>query len=380
MLNASLFVTPIPHVKNVATAAFIGRGMDMVLHPVRGFRTGLEATHEVLTLGPKYREFLREGSGLRVADDATRNFYQALLESGGKTIESDPKMAAEVARAFGEAPAKVVKALYATSHKWLWIANDTMLLQRQLELVEKGMSKREAIKESERWIANYRVPSQVFKSRAFRQALTNGKLINFGRYTYGKWKPYGELYKSLRHGTPAEKADALGKIAMMALLTTAIYPAASWLAQKVTGNPNAKVGMGGPLSPVGAAIDFAKGDKGYGGTISSFLTPAPVIEPWIELRTNKVPFSGRDAVDPYASTKGKFVQAGEAAADEFYPAQLAMDVAGPGGLAQAIGALAGISLPAKAPGQSGMKASTKKRLKAQAKSREKKDPIENMIP
>ena len=379
MLNASLFVTPIPHIKNVATAAFIGRGMDMVLHPVRGFRTGLEAAHEVLTLGPKYKKFLREGAGLMAADDATRNFYQGLLESGGKTIESDPKTAAEIARAFGEAPAKFVKALYAASHKWLWIANDTMLLQRQLELAEKGMSEREAIKESERWIANYRVPSQVFKSRAFRQALTNGKLINFGRYTYGKWKPYGELYKNLK-GTPAEKADALGKIAMMALLTTAIYPAMDKIVQKVSGNPNAKVGMGGPLAPVGAVIDAAKGDKGYGGTISSFLTPAPMIEPGIELLTNKVPFSGRDVVDPYASTKGKIVQAGEAAADEFYPTQLAMDVAGPGGWQQAVGALAGINLPAKAPGQSGMKASTKRRLEAQAKAREKKDPIENMIP
>ncbi len=379
MLNASLFITPIPHIKNILTMGTIARGFDN-LRPDRYVKTALQAAHEVLTLGPKYKEFLREGSALQAGDEATRNFYQGLLESAGGEIERNPKTAAQIAKDFSVSPVTAVKALYSASHKFLWQANDMIMLQRQMELEAKGLARRDAIKEAERWIANYRVPPQVFKSRAFKQFLTNGQWVNFGRYTYGKWKPYGELYKSITKGSPEEKIDALGKILMAAILTAGVYPLMDKMVRKATGNPNAKIGMGGELSPVGAAQEALAGEKGWGGAMSSFLTPAPVIEPGVELLTDTVPFTGRKAVDPYASTKGKLVQGVEAAAQEFYPAQLGMDLAGPGGPSQAIGALAGINLPARAPGQSGMKSSTVKRLRTQAKSREKRDPIEGLIP
>lgn len=374
-LNASMFITPFPHIKNVATMGFIGRGWDWVPGSGRYARfakSAKDAMKEVLTLGPRYRQFLSEGAGLQAGDDATRNFYDALMTSATKGFEQQ----SGAIKAAGLNPVEVVKALYNTSHKILWNVNDMVLLQRQFELEAKGMAKRDAIKEAERWVANYRIPPQVFKSRAMKQFIADGKWVNFGRYTYGKWKAIGEMAKGLasKASSPAERMDALGKVVAAGVATLFIYPAMSWIAQKVTGNKNAHVGMGGELTPV---EDLTEPGKSWVGRVAGLLTPAPVVDDIAQLSSGKDKL-GRDLIDPQASPKGKAVQGVEVIADQFYPTSLGLESLRPGGAESAAGRLVGVSLPQHTPGA--MKGSTAKMLRGRAKSREKKDPLESMIP
>ena len=366
-LNASLFITPFPHIKNVATMGFIGRGWDN-LNLVRGSRTAAKAMKEVLTMGPRYRRFLREGSALQAGDEATRNFYQTLLKSAAKGIAGDP----ELARATGLNPVELGKALYAASHKVLWNVNDMILLQRQLELEEKGMATRDAIKESERWIANYRIPSRIMNQRWASQLMSDGKWINFGRYTYGKLRAIGEAIKQLGVGTGPEKMDALGKVVAAGVAALFIFPLMDKMLQKATGNPKAKFGRGGELAPVDALTDK---EKDFAGKVSSILTPAPLWDTAEEARSNHSVYDGRTIRDPNASALGQGVELGDWAAGKYYPARLGLDALKPGGVSKDIAALAG----GTSPTYQGMKAGTAKRLRAQAKSRERKDPLETEL-
>lgn len=370
-LNASLFITPIPHIKNVATMGFIGRGWDWIptaSNYGRLMRTGRDAIKEVLTLGPRYRKFLHEGAGLQAGDEATRNFYQALLDSAAKGIEGNPAV-----KASGLNPVEVVKALYSVSHKILWSVNDMVLLQRQMELEAKGMSSRDAIKEAERWIANYRIPTQVFKSRALQQFISNGRWINFGRYTYGKWKAIGEMVKGMAKPGP-DRMNAMGKVVAAGIMGLFVYPMLDALARYVTGNKNAHVGMGGELTPV---EDLTAPGKGWLQHMAAFMSLAPAVQDIGQLATGKDEF-GRDLIDPNASPKGQAVQGAEAIADQYYPTSLGLEALQPGGPQRALGRLGGVNLPPQAPGT--MKASTAKMLRGEARSREKKDPLERMLP
>jgi hypothetical protein len=376
-LNASLFVTPFPHIKNVSTMGFIGRGWDWL--PVGGnygrlMRTGREAAREVLTLGPKYREFLRDGASLRAGDEATRNFHQKLLEMTSEQLAKDPR----AAKAMGFAnPVEAAKALYSASHKFLWNANDMVMFQRYLELKEKGMSNRQAIKETERWVANYRIPSRVLGKRWTAELFKNSNVLNFGHYGYGKFRAIGEMIKGLTTGTKEERLDAAGKVAMVGVLGLIIQPLLTAIAQHVTGNQNAKVQGGGEMTVINNLTDP---EKDWTQKAASIVEPAPLIDAEAEspvLGGNRNIFTGKNTVEPGSTPLGQAAQAGEWLAGKFYPAQLGMELMKPGGAEQALGQLAGVSLPPDSSAAG--KAKGKAYDRSRAKSREKKDTIERMI-
>ncbi len=234
------------------------------------------------------------------------------------------------------------------------------------------MGKREAIKEAERWIANYRIPSQVLKSRAFKQFIADGKWINFGRYTYGKWKAIGEMAKGLATGSPKDRMDALGKVVAAGVAGLILYPMLDALAKKVTGNENARFSRGGELTP---ADDLTAPGKSWVGRMSGFMSMAPFNEALAEGMSGHEFGTGRNIVEPMSSPAKQGIQAGEwAASRAFYPAQEVQRAMGPGGPADAAGQLVGLNLPQHAPGQ--MKGKTTKYLRSQAKRREKSDPLE----
>lgn len=372
-LNASLFITPFPHIKNVATMGFVGRGWDWlptVGNYARLMRSGREAIKEVATLGPKYREFIREGAGMQAGDEATRNFYQQMLEAAAHGIASDPKAGA----AMGFNPMEIGKALYDTSHKVLWNVNDMVMLQRYLELQAKGMSKRQAIAETEKWIANYRIPSQVMGQRWLSQAFKSGAGINFGRYTYGKFRAIGEMIKGLSTGSLEERTEAAGKVAALGVAGLILYPVMDQAAQFITGNKKAKVGRGGELGMVDAAMDP---EKDQAAKLASVVTPAPGTEEFMEDLYNRDLYTGQHIREPQSTPLGQATQLGEHAADRFYPAQLGLDALKPGGPQQAAGRLVGVNLPPE--GQDARRAKGKASSRKAALRRERKDPLEQLI-
>lgn len=383
LLQASMFITPFPHIANVGAMWTVGRGWDW-LNPAgyaRMMRTGSKAMNEVMTMGPTYRRMLREGSALMSADDATRNFYQTMLESAGHSIENDPRTFRAVADAFktgNMTPKDVAGLLYNTSHKVLWSVNDMMLLQRQLELEAKGLSTAKAIKEAERWIANYRVPSQVMGQRWMKQLLTDNQFLSFGRYDYGKWRSIGEMVKPfIGKASAAERVDATGKALVLATMLTAGYPVMDYMAQKVTGNKGARVHRGGQAAIVDAAERLTTGQIGWAQAMGSMVSPSPVIEAGPEILSNRDLFTGKELISPESSAPSKAVQAARAAARYFTPGQIALDAMDDENPMKGIAALGGISLPNRDPEDA--RNIGRKIDQRDAKSRLKRDPLERAV-
>lgn len=378
MLTASMFATPFPHIANVGSMWTVGRGWDWMnpgAYP-RMMKAGSKAINEVLKFGPDYKRMLREGSALRAGDDATRNFYDVLLRAAGHDIETSP----QTWRALGEAfkvgnmtPKDVVKLIYDTSHKVLWSVNDMLLLQRQFELQAKGMSERQAIKEAEKWIANYRVPPQVMGSRSMTNLLTKNHFITFGRYEYGKWRALGEMAKPFIKGDKAGSADALGKMLVLGIMMGFGYPMMDHIAQGVTGNENARLHRGGEATMVDAGVQYAKGEKDWASAMASMLTPAPGVKAGAEILSNRQLYNGRPIIEPESSTAGKIAQGAEYGSQFFMPGEAAIRGLSDGGSLQELGALAGVSLPRRDPAIG--RAKGKKFNRREARSREKRDDL-----
>jgi hypothetical protein len=292
-----------------------------------------------------------------------------------------------VAKSVGVSPVALIRKVYDLSHQFLWNANDAIMLQRYLELQKAGMAPREAIKETERWVANYRLPPQIMKSRAFKQLMA--RYVNFAPYTYGKYKALSNMATRLAGpaATPAQRLDAAGKIVMLGIFGTVIQPLMTEMAKKATGNENAYVPPGGELGPATAAANavsrIAGGpqltarEKDWASTMSSMLTPIPPLELGAEAASGRYNFSGEKIIDPDASTKGKIAQGAEFGSQLYYPAQLGIDLAKPGGGIDVLSRLAGASSP-QTSGEP--KGSTTKYLRRSAKRRERRDPLEQMLP
>jgi hypothetical protein len=203
-LIGSMFLTPVPHAGNVGAHWLVGRGWDWINAPhYRELqKTGTQAWNEVINQGPTYRQLMREGAGFLYADVANQNFYKVMLEKLFNEQLADPAPWAPIAQRFGfsqktgdalDAVKNMVAKQYEVSSKMLWAINDVFLMQRVLELKGRGLPVREAIRQAERDIPNYRIPQEVMGSPALASAMKSPNLMNFGRYKYGQLKAYGAI-------------------------------------------------------------------------------------------------------------------------------------------------------------------------------------------
>lgn len=382
LLSSSLFITPVPHALNVLGHWVVGRGWDW-LNPygyARAARYGTRAVKEVLSGGSDYRAMLREGSGLMYGDIATENFHKVLLEKMAGDVAADPAMT-PIAKSFGLKDAgqlgkAMYDALYKSSNRALWAANDIFMLSRQYELVDKGLPVREAIHEAERDIPNYRIPPQVMGQRWLSEALKSPNYTLFGRYKYGMFRAYASMFRDMFRGSGEARVEAAGKFAALMGLATVALPFADAALQAATGNKDARVHRFGPLSVPQAVADWTAGQRDWAGMLASVVTPAPVLEAGREALTNRDDF-GRHIVEPESTPLGKTVQRAEWVASKFYPTSLATEALRPGGAAQAAGRLVDLEYPPSDRELARLRAH-RYELRA-ARARERKDPIERII-
>lgn len=275
--TSSLFWSPIPHALNAGAHWATARGWDWITPSgVRSLAVdSARAMREVITQGPKYRELLREGSGMLYSGVANKDFYELLMKRLGEDIRVQPHKWDPIAKVLGVGPSQLVKLLYEGSSRALWAASDMFMMQRVLELERKGMSTRAAIKEAEKHIPNYRIPPEVLGSRAVNEFLTNPLLTTFSRYHYGMMKSYAHMAKDLAIGDPKQKLEALGNIMATAALMTFVWPSINYGIQRLTGSKDLKLGPKGSTTIPQNLIDMWNGEKGPTEFLSSLVTIAP---------------------------------------------------------------------------------------------------------
>lgn len=381
-LTGAIFITPVPHMWNVANHWAIARGFDW-LRPgayKNLMLDGGRAVRAVLTQNDDYQRMLREGSGLMYGGVLNRDFHAAMVKKLGGDILADPKGWTPVAKMFGFAnPASLVKTIYRMSSKALWSVSDMFMLQRQFELMRKGMPVREAIHEAEKDIPNYRMPSHIGgdqpANRALAEVLKNPNLFMFGRYRYGQFKAYAHLAKDLagKDVPPGTRKEAAGRLFIMAAMAMGGYPILDAVVQKTTGNKDAHVHRGGGMSIPAAIHDMATGEKSWGQGMSSIVQPGPVADIAMEVLNGKDGI-GRNIIEPGSTAKGKIMQGAEYAGSKVAPVNTAMQALRPdGGAVQAAGNLVALSIPRA--GSEANKAKAKFYDARRAARREARDPV-----
>ena len=279
------FLSPFVHPKNIAEFWGASRGLDWAT-PQGWGRPGedpIRGGQEVMTMGPKYRQLLREGSALLSADSRTQKFTTLLSDTAAKQMfVDDPKGFEAIKQAFGDivkTPADLYSKFQQASHKMMWSLGDIMMMQRVLELQEKGTPIRDAIRKAEEVIPNYRVPAQVMDSpvmgRILSKMFTNNRLFAVGRYHYNKFAAWGRMFKKIAVGTPEEKTEALGQFMVVAVQAAIIAPLMDKALKLATGNENARVKRGGITSPIDAAVKLSKGQETAAAAIAQILDLRP---------------------------------------------------------------------------------------------------------
>jgi hypothetical protein len=306
----TLFWGPIPHIENVFAHWVVGRGFDWITpYGLRSFfQDGARAIHQVYSQGKDFQRMLREGSALQSARVTNQDFYGQLTKKIGGEMERDPERWGPIAKSLGfNKLADFVAWYYNGVSKVLWQANDVFMLQRQFELERKGMSTAKAIEEAEKHIPNYRIPTQVLKTRLLSQLLQNPNIFVFSRYHYGIFKSYGNMLVDLAKGTPKQRLDAIGNLFALGTLVFGIYPLLTAGLQKLTENPEAKKLARGAASFPQALMDLYGGDKTLPEVIGSVMTLAPGTKTMGELLESGIDwFSGRHIYEPADERAGNW--------------------------------------------------------------------------
>lgn len=295
--TSSIFWNPLPHIENVAAHWFTGRGWDWIRPgPMKNFASDSgRAIRSVVTQGPEYQRLLREGSGLVYGAVKNADFYQAMGKRFGMDIEQNWGAWKPTFDKLGlKTPYEATAWWYGKMRNVLWAANDMFMVHRVLELERKGLSVREAIKEAEKHIPNYRIPSEVVGSRQFSRILQEPALTIFSRYHYGMWKSYMNMVADMAKGAPKEKVEALGNLAALGVLMYAIYPAIDTALQMVTGDEKAKKLRRGSTSIPEWSKELYQGDLAFPQFLSNAITMAPATKEGMQQFTGKNWFTGQD--------------------------------------------------------------------------------------
>lgn len=394
-LIRSLFVSPLPHEFNVAAHYIVGRGLWGTLGPpgmYRAVRFTGEAAHQVFTNGTKYSEMQRAGGGLLFGRTIGQDIAKLHTDQMAKAITTSPAWA-DAAKAIGMSPVRLVKGLYRATQKNLWFVNDTLMMSRVLELQNlRGINMVEAIREAEREIASYDMPTKVLRSSLLSDLLSQNKIVAFGRYDTNRisiWKNMvTDLVGKSRGdgiGTWSDlkvRSHALDQAAMAAALIVFGAPLANAVWQKVSGNPAAKLMAPGPLFVMDMAKRLKDGDLGNALPfhLSALLNNAPL------MLHNLNPF-GKPLINGHRDYAGIMADTARAAGSLIPPVNTARQVLEgmlpspngkrPSGTMTPADALAKTVFNARLPppGTVEAQAAAKKRADSEALSADRKDPL-----
>lgn len=247
----TMFWTPVAHGLNATSHWATARAWDWV-NPLAYrdmAKTMSRAIYEVAGQGPKYQAMLREGNGLLFSSVANQQFYEKMLRTLGEQIVRQPSRWGPIADTLGVPLAALPKMLYEGSSRALWYWSDMLMMQRVLELEDKGMSLRDAVQEAERHIPSYRTRSEILGSRALAQAYFNPALTEFSRYHYDQINSWANIVKDITRDSKdplgrSRRVEALGSLFATGVVGVALWPAIDAGYKKIFG-PASKFGVRG---------------------------------------------------------------------------------------------------------------------------------------
>jgi ParB-like chromosome segregation protein Spo0J/2'-5' RNA ligase len=339
-MRIAMLLNPIMHPMNVAASWAMERGATGFLMPTNyrnAWKAGNKAVKAVLSQNQDFLDALDAGAPLQshreAIKDITKLFFDQLAEGLGK---QEP-WAVKVAKSLGIEHGNLLNILHKFSSSVAWASNDIFFLQSAYEHQAAGMSLQDALKETGRVIPEYRVPTRILDSQLLSKLMTNRWATIFGAYHYSLLKSFGEVAKSAlgaggggqpptgkgrQFGTGAEgsgfngrtRAQEIAKgwdrLALLALVTMALYPILDDLLKKATGDKHAAAKRFGPFALIDAIAAAAHRQQSVSTTAQRIVTPAPQTKAAAELLMDREFYSGRHIYDPHADWKTQAQEVG----------------------------------------------------------------------
>jgi hypothetical protein len=275
-LQGALFLNqPFLHDPNLLTWWFATRGASAWLNPrayPRMYRSFSRAFHDVLAKNSDYTNYLRLGTPLQLK--VMTRFGDTVTRMLRDQLESNPPLSKRIASILGFAnPIHLLNTVGRAATEGL---HDILTLQLIHELEERGIPPHEALQKVTQVMPDRRIPPRVMGSRWLSKMMADGNVMWFAAYHYAE----GRAFKNLLKGAAGKnedmsRAEALDKIAAIALLMFAAYPALDSLVKAVTGK-NYALRRAGPTTWPTAIGDVSSGAKSPSMIIPSFISLSPL--------------------------------------------------------------------------------------------------------
>lgn len=320
-LADAIFFNGLAHPINVAVTWAYNRGISSLVLPSR-YKSGLKAFSRALdamnTKNDDYMELLRNGAHLMSSDVTTKTLAENLMKKLGDDLKKNKGLEEKILDAFGYAGKQATfkgNVIYKLSHDMAWLSNDLLTMQSIFEAMDtKGLSMEEAIRQTDRFIPNYRKDSRLLDkplsfamgqnvggatSRKIAQIMYNPEISMFGAYHVGLFKSLkNSIADTFNAGEGFDKeanktrAEGLDKLAMLALLGLVVFPFLDRQAQKVTGDPDTYITRSGILKYPYLAYKALTGQATGPQVASGIITPAVGTQTALELAFNRNFFTG----------------------------------------------------------------------------------------
>lgn len=275
------FTSPLFHPLNVAQNWALAMGQDALR-----FRTypriaseAMNAIKEVFTQGPLNQEYAAAGGRPMLHTQLMDGgLMSQLMMKAGYSVPHKPSIFDPLSKATGIPVADILHEGMRFSNKLTWGPNDMFALSLYQRNKRMGMSPREAVDATERWIGAYRPDSQTFGGSRVAQKLLNTPALSwFGPYHQDLWRSIGNIAKGLttHSGDPQMRREAIGALAMGSFMMFVVYPKLlDEGAKLISGNENAEFGRRGLLAVSDATMHMVKGDRDHTRLMQNVLTPS----------------------------------------------------------------------------------------------------------
>jgi hypothetical protein len=262
----------------------------------------MPALKSVITQDHAYRQTLLEGGSLLSARVRNNAFSEELFAKANREFSQTPEFQS-LAKRLGMKPIQLYEAISKKSNIAMWTVRDMMYMQLINEKMAKGMTRREAIVDTERHMPNYRIPHKVMGSRALSEVLQNPNITVFSRYHYAlvnSLKNTAQDISALRKGQAglSQFLHGADTAAAIAVAIAALYPLQDILAHYLTGNEDATVRRAGPYHIFHALHGVATLEKDPMAVIASFFTFNPALLSGAQLIANRKLYNGQPIYNP----------------------------------------------------------------------------------
>lgn len=328
-MTASLLLNPIRHIYNIGNHWLVERGLFGTFNALTwptAAKAGMKAIKAVVNQNEDFLSALDQGAPMMSHRVDLQQLHHELFQTIVGHLEKNPGIADQIAKFTGydkmnpedtglvSAVARgtglrMLNNIRKLGQKAMWMSNDMMMLQSAYEKMANGSDFTEAMKQTERHIPNYRIPTRIMNSKAMGDFMGSRLASMFGRYHYGVWRSYGEMIKEAASpgSSPKERLRGLDHLIMLGLITFIMYPLWKKVLEKLTGDKDARMVVSGASAVPNSIANIAQGKEDPSQLLRNTFTPAILPQAAAEAMFNRDFFSGAPIRNPKHNAAGQAI-------------------------------------------------------------------------